>query len=229
MRGFVVFVLMIFSAVAGRAGPWPREVDRTFLALAMTGQTDSLWAERGLGRGRWLALDGWYNAGSAEWLVGVTYHRAMRDRAGWAMAWSAGVTVGMPETDITLEVPVIRYPSTWQAVVKLRPILSARLGMSLGRPLVRPWPGWVALDLRLDANTLDQRIKADATAGYRPRPRWAVIGQVQTELAKGTRPQLHLASSVVWKASDKVSLELGLRHGLHDRKTQIKLGNWVEF
>ena len=229
MRGFFFAFLLVFWAVSAAAGPWPRDKGRHFVALGTTGQTASLWAERGLGRGRWLALDGWVDRGSGAWQVAATYHKALRDRGRWKLAWSAGLAVGMPDTHITIHIPVVWLPGSWQAVIKYRPTVAARLGFSLGTALARPWPGWASLDLRLDAGPASARIKADGTLGYRLRDRWAVIGQVQVEKAKGERMQLHLAPSVVWRGPGKISLELGLRHGLHDRRTALKLGSWLEF
>lgn len=229
MRGFFMALVVSVWAAAAVAGPWPRDKGLHFLALGTTGNTASLWAERGLGGGRWLALDGWLDRGSGAWLVAATYHRALRDRGAWKLAWSAGVAVGMPATDLTIDIPVVWFPGSWQAVIKYRPTVAARLGLSLGRSLERPWPGWTSLDLRLDAGPTSARIKAEATLGYRLQDRWAVIGQLQMEKARGARAQVHLAPSVVWTARGKVSLELGLRHGLHDRRTQVKLGSWLEF
>lgn len=230
MRGsFLVLLVWVLAAVAAAAGPWPREAGRSFVVLGSTGQVAELWAERGIGGGRWLVLDGWYDRGSGAWQAGLAFHKAMRDRGAWKLAWSAGLAVGMPESEVVFVIPNIWFPSRWEAVVKFRPVVSARAGFSMGRALAKPWPGWAALDLRLEADALGLRAKAGATLGYRPRAQWAVIGQVQAELGQGVRPDLHLAPSVVWQPGRKMSLELGLRHSLRARKTQVKLGSWMEF
>jgi len=199
------------------------------VTVGLTGQTASLWAERGIGQGRWLALDGWYDTRSNSWSIAASYHKAMRDRGGLKLAWFAGVAVGMPDTDLAISVPVIRFPATWQAVVKVRPVISARLGLSLGKALARPWPGWATLDMRIDLSPAGTRAKAEATIGYRPRERLALIGQMQAEAGHGRHPDLHLAGSVVWKAGKRVQMELGLRQNLRGGRPQIKAASWLEF
>lgn len=229
MRGFFVALLVLIWAASAGAGPWPRDKGRSFVTLGTTGQTASLWAERGLGRGRWLALDGWYDTGSGNWSIAASYHKAMQDRGGLKLAWFAGVAVGMPKTDINITVPVIYFPSTWQAVIKIRPVVSARVGLSLGKALARPWPGWATLDMRVDLSPAGTRAKAEATVGYRPRERLALIAQMQADMARGQRPDLHLAGSAVWKAGKRVQMELGLRQNLRGGRPQIKAASWLEF
>ncbi len=222
-------LLFVLWATAAPAGPWPRERGQNFVAISATGQVAGLWAERGLGGGRWLVLDGWVDRRSGEWLLAASHHAALRDRGRWRLAWSAGVAVGMPEAGIGIGIPAAHVASGWQTAGTPRPTVSVRVGGSLGAALVRPWPGWAALDLRLETGAPGARLKAEGTLGYRLRPRLTAIGQVQAELARGAPAQIHLAPSAVWQPGGRVGLELGLRHGLHDRRTQLKLGSWLEF
>ena len=223
-----LIVLLLFWPLAVLAGPWPRDKGETFLAFSITGDTVSVWAERGLGRGRWLVFDA-RRGPDGDWDGAIRLHRAMRDRGAWKLAWSLGLSVGMPQRDVVIDLPPVRWPGKAVVTVKLEPLVTAQAGFSLGRGLERPWPGWFAMDLTTDlAGGGRSRLRADATLGYRPRPDWTAMVQLHASAGRG-KPQLALAPSVVWQARKGLSLQAGLHHDLNGRRTVAKLGSWLTF
>lgn len=224
----VVFVLVLLWPVWALAGPWPRAAGETFVSVSAIGHSGSVWVEHGLGRGRWLVFEGRF-AGVGDWEGAVRFHRAMRDRGAWKLAWSLGASVGMPQRDVVIDLPPVWWPGKTVVTVKLEPLVTAQAGFSLGRGLERPWPGWLALDLTADvAGGGWSRLRADATLGYRPRPGWMAMMQLHASAGRG-KPQAALAPSVVWQAGKVLSLQAGLHHDLRGRRTVARLGSWVTF
>lgn len=220
----VLFVLLMLWPLMAVAGPWPREAGRNFLAVSATGKTGSVWAERGLSRGRWLVFDGradW----EGGWAGAVRLHKAMADRGGWKLAWALGLAVEMPQTDIVIDLPPFWWPGRTDITVRIEPMVAVQAGISLGRGLPR---GWLALDLLAEAGSGGYRMKADATVGYRPHDRWTVMLQGHARVGMG-RPSLALAPSVVWQAGRRVKLQAGVHHDLRGRKSVAKLATWLEF
>lgn len=223
-----VFLLMLLWPVWGQAGPWPRAAGETFLSLSVTGRSGSAWLEHGLGRGRWLVAEGRF-AGIGDWRGALRFHKAMRDRGAWKLAWSLGVSVGMPLRDVVIDLPPVWWPGKTVVTVKLEPLATAQAGFSLGRGLDRPWPGWFVLDMTADlAGGGWSELRADATLGFRPAQHWTAMMQVHATAGRG-RPQVALAPSVVWQASKGLAVQAGLHHNLRGRRTEAKLGTWVTF
>lgn len=232
MRGFVVLAGLLLALPAG-ASPWPREAGRHFMAsttlVSARGTTNSLWFERGTGPGRWFVAEGRLAPGLRAWAVGISWHRALPDRGDWKLAWSFGVQLEMADSGLAIDLTPPPFPG--QRVVRIRylPMASARFGVSMGRGLQHPWPGWASLDLQLDLNIVAPRLQAEATLGYRPSERLAVILQAQTQIRHDTAPGLALSSSVVWRWRPGLRLEVGLRHDLRGGRSALKLGSWFEF
>jgi hypothetical protein len=223
-----VFLLVLVWPVWALAGPWPRAAGETFVSVAAIGRSGSVWVERGLQHGRWLVFDGRIGR-DGDWEGAVRLHRAMQDRGAWKLAWSLGLSVGMPQRDIVIDLPPVWWPGKTEVTVRLEPLVTAQAGLSLGRGLDRPWPGWLALDLTADvAGGGWSRLRADATLGFRPAPRWMAMMQVHVAAGRG-KPQVTLAPSVVWQASKALSLQAGLHHDLRGRRTVARLGSWMTF
>lgn len=232
LRGGLVLLMMLWMALPALAGPWPREAGRQFIANSVTlsrgHMASQMWVEHGLGRGRWIVAELGHDSASG-WSGGIGLHRALPDLGRWKAAWSVGLGLAMPQGEVVIDLPPLWFPARREVEVKIRPLAALRLGLSLGRALETPWPGWAALDLRLDLNAAEPRWKADATLGYRPTERLALIFQMQAEARRGGTPHLALAPSVVWRGGTRMSVEIGLRQGLTGGARQIRLGTWLDF
>jgi len=222
----LVFLLM-FWPLAVTAGPWPRTQGAHFVSASVTGDTASLWAERGFSRGRWLVAEASLDRTGA-WGAALRWHQALRDRGRLKLAWSLGLSVGMPQTDVVIDLPPVWWPGRTEVTVRIEPVIAVQAGLSAGLGLARPWPGWLALDLMAEAGPQRKRLKADVTLGYRPAERWMVLMQAHGQVGNGP-PGLALAPSVVWQVRRGVRVQAGVHHDLRGRKSVARLGSWLEF
>ncbi|MDP2087272.1 MAG: hypothetical protein Q8K20_18915 [Gemmobacter sp.] len=227
MRALWALVVVMLWPVMAAPGPWPRDAGARFLSVSSTGDTGSVWFEQGLGRARWIVAEGRVSR-AGDWDVALRYHRAMADRAGLKLAWSLGLSVGMPLTDVVIDLPPVWWPGRTEVIVRIDPVVAVQAGLSAGVGLVRPWPGWLALDLMAEAGPQRKRLKADATLGFRPRDRWMLLLQAHGRVGNGP-PGLALASSIVWQVGRGTRLQAGLHHDLRGGRTVAKFGNWLEF
>lgn len=223
----VLLFLMLLWPLAAGAGPWPRDAGEHFLSASVTGDTAALWFERGFSRGRWVVAEARLDRDGA-WAGALRFNKALRDRGRWRLAWSLGVSVGMPQSDIVIDLPPVWWPGRTEVIVKIRPRAALQAGISLGTGLERPWPGWAALDLMAEAGPATRVLRAEATLGLRPGARWMVMVQGHATLGDGP-PALALAPSVVWQMRPGVQLQSGVHHDLRGRRTGVKLASWFRF
>ncbi|MFN3646621.1 MAG: hypothetical protein ACK4S2_08910 [Gemmobacter sp.] len=223
----VLLVLLLVWPLAVAAGPWPRAAGERFVSLSAAGQTGSAWFEQGLGRGRWLVAEAQASR-AGDWALALRLHRALPEQGSWRLAWSLGLSVAMPPSDLTIDLPPVWWPGRTEVTVTLRPVVAAQAGLSLGRGVGGRWPGWLAFDLVAEAGPQRKRLKADATLGLAPSDRWTLMLQAHARLGTGP-PALALAPSVVWQARRGLRLQAGLHHDLRARKARLQLATWAEF
>lgn len=221
-----LFALLL--AVSAEAGPWPRDKGQALLIFTVDDEGGAVWGEYGLGDGRWISAEARYGFDHAYSGM-IAYNRALPDWGKWKRAWHLGIKVAMPAMDIDLDWYPIYWPSRREVVIKWRPIITPRLGLSLGRGLERPWPGWASAEIWYEHNSRGNSLKADLTLGYRPRARLMTYVQLQSSYSQREGADFYLAPSVTWKIRDSLSLEFGLRQGLISSHTGAKLGTWLEF
>ena len=69
-----------------------------------------------------------------------------------------------------------------------------------------------------------------ATLGLRPADGVATILQLQREAAGAEEAALHLAPSLVYRATEGTELEVGLRRGIGGpAEDSLRLGTWFSF
>jgi len=210
-----ILLLILLLPPAAHAGPWPRAPGSSFMALARHDDTGSIWIEHGLDDDRWLSFEIMHADGLPT--LGVSLHKvlhlAMAERLGLRTATSLGLRLDRPH-------------DRWAGHVSL--------GLSVGRAISWPWPGWGALDLRHDQGLFRQRLKADLTLGLRPWQDWVVIVQWQHDhqILLHTREHQrsrHLQSGLLWDITPRLSLEIGMRQDLRHGGGSARIGTWIRF
>ena len=220
--------LAILSPVTGSAGPWPRDKGAHFLSVSATGRTVSVWVERGLGRGYTLLFDARRDE-NGGWGGALRLQGTLRQRGRWVMAWSVGVALDMPTSETTIDLRPVPWPGQREIRITWRPGVALQLGLGAGRSLSRPWPGWLALDLRATLGRDGwRRLQAEGTLGLQMTHRWGVMIQTFAEAGRG-RPQLALSPSVIVRVSPSLRLNAGVHHDLRNRQTKARLSTWLEF
>jgi hypothetical protein len=206
---FLLCLLLAALAPPVAAGPWAREAGAVFVVATLedkpAGAEAGLYAELGLGSG-----------------------------------WTAGADLGLPEDGIEAARGFLFLGRSFGSG-------PARLGLELGagwaddgggraalwRPAVSfgqgfggELPGWATLTLSREGS----RDKAVATLGLRPADGVATILQLQREAAGAEEAALHLAPSLVYRATEGTELEVGLRRGIGGpAEDSLRLGTWFSF
>lgn len=218
MRMLVVANLMLWLAVQGQAGPWPRAEGETFLAASLEApliQGDgafSLYAEHGWTDRLTLGLD--MGATRQEMQKTVVFARLPFGQAPGGMRLAVELGVGLVRDQ-----PV------------LRPGLSFGRGFSLsGRP------GWITLDTRavifqdMLHGDYDADFEADITFGIETWRKTRAILQLQAGRPAHGDEYLNLAPSWVIPAAPGRHLEIGVTAGiLHKAPLSAKIALWHSF
>jgi hypothetical protein len=201
--------LLLATAAPATAGPWAR-AEGDILVIATledkeAGAEAGLYAELGLGTG-----------------------------------WTAGADLGLPEAGIGAARGFVflgRSFGTGPARLGLE--LGAgvatddgarkmlwRPGVSFGQGFGGDLPGWASLALSREGS----RDKAVATLGLRPAEGLATIVQLQREASGSDAAALHLAPSIVYRATPGAEVEVGLRRGIGGPAgDSLRLGTWFSF
>lgn len=224
----VVAVAALLLAAPAKAGPWPRAKGDALLIFSVDDEGGAVWGEYGLGNGRWISAEARYGFDHAYSGM-IAYNRALPDWGRWKAAWHLGVKVAMPALDVDLDWYPIYWPSRREVVIKWRPIITPRLGLSLGRSVERPWPGWASAEIWYEHSARGNSLKADMTLGYRPRPRLMTYVQLQSIYSQRKGTEAYIAPAVTWQLRDRFAVEFGLRQGLTSAHTGAKISTWLEF
>ncbi|WP_424927013.1 hypothetical protein [Amaricoccus tamworthensis] len=225
-----LLLLMLTLPAMATAGAWPREHRSAFVSLSTNFSTaarsldgmlvdlrnvTSLYAEYGLTPKLTVGAEASKGSGdSEEGAVGLVFARYPIWTSEGGHRFAAGFGIGLrEETD---------FPTQW----RFRP------GLAWGYGFESRWGGgWLGVDAsyerRIPSNTYV--IKADFTAGIRPRDRWMAIFQVQSS-REDAGTIVKLAPSVVREISERTSLQLGATAGVKgDDTLGVKLGVWFRF
>jgi hypothetical protein len=211
----VLFALVTLFALPAAAGPWPREKGEGFVSLSTSGGAIGLWAEYGLGRGKWLVLDA-MRGGDGHLRAQIGWHRAT-GKTDARHRFAFGFALGAELTPLGEAIPYASTNASW------------------GMGVQRPFNGWLSFDLDSRAGmsvqtlVLYQVTKANLTLGATFGDRLKGIVQLQ---ARHQDPvfEMHLAPSIVYEWRKGMHVELGLRQDLMGQGGQeVKLGSWFRF
>lgn len=233
MIRIALFVMLSLLPIAGQAGPWPREVGQTFLALTTERDRDdtryhSLYAEYGLAPRTTLGVElGQADPGDASAMIWV--QRALDDgqgslrlamQGGIGMTRRDGLTLGVLQSAVSVG---RGFDSRWGGGW-LQAQLLAR--MTVAQPEGRTQaPSFVAGFL-----TAGRVVKADLTVGLRPREGMMVVNSLWLEDRDDAVFSARLASSVAFQLRGPVQVELGMVQPLTgDALPAVRLGTWIAF
>lgn len=228
IRPLLILMMMLAPAMAA-AGPWPREVGRTFLSMTVERDVEgssytSLYAEYGLAPRLTLGADlGRTDLGEASAVIWA--QRALDDGTG-PNRFSLATGLGAIRRD-----------------GRFHPVAQGSLGWGRGFAN-RMGEGWMSAQVQVrvtggmdpEASTgsafriTDSTLKTDLTLGLRPTDRLMVINSLWLEAPREGRGTAKLASSVVMDPGGPIKVELGLVQPLHGpAERAVRLGGWLEF
>ena len=229
MIRLVLFLALMLPA-AVQAGPWPREVGRTFLSLSgernrADSSYASVYAEYGLMPRTTLGME-LGRADQAETSAILWLQRALDDGQGpnrFAMQSGAGV---IQRDDLAL--PVVQGALSWGRGFDRGWITAQVLAKMTGSapdPRAPMRPSFAASFL-----TAERVIKTDVTLGLRPRDGLMVINSLWLEHPQDEEHSARLMSSLVFDVPGPVKVELGMVNPLSGPSEQaVRLGTWLEF
>ena len=226
----LVLLLALIMPIGVQAGPWPREVGRTFLSLSgERNRADSTYAsayaEYGLTPRTTLGVE-LGRADQAETSAILWLQRALDDGQGpnrFAMQSGVGV---IRRDAYTL--PVVQGALSWGRGFDKGWITAQALAKMTGsapdtRAPVRP--SFAASFL-----TAERVVKTDVTVGLRPRDGLMVINSLWLEHPQDEGYSARLMSSVVFNVPGPVQVELGMVNPLSGPAEQaVRLGTWLDF
>ncbi len=196
------------------AGPWPREVGKTFLSLSWerdlmrdTGYA-ALYAEYGLTKRFTLGLDVGADPDGLSKAIAFARMPFARSPGGMRLALEIG-------TGVTDDRPVIR------------PALSFGRGLSMAER-----SGWLTLDIRATVfqDTFDAAWDSDLTLGLKATARGKAIVQLQTGQPAAGDAYIKLGSSWVIEGQPGRHIEFGVVTGLKNSDAlAAKIALWHEF
>ncbi len=231
MRLAMILMLLLWPSLSV-AGAWPREKGGVFLSFSTTtrpsAQThatqidelahsaeNSLYAEYGLTPRITLGFDGMMTDSTSYGQALIFARVALGDQAArnrYAASFGVGQFI-----DTVIDTDHLEAEHT----------TLTRLGLHYGRGLAR---GWIGADAYATQKSDGTSLKLDATWGLKPWDRWMFIAQVQAGQPAEGDSYANFAPSVVWKMTDRVSLEVGLVQPLQgEGEPALKLGSWTEF
>jgi hypothetical protein len=213
------------------AGAWPREKGKTFVSVSQTMTTGArtaleavqdvrsytaLYAEYGLTEKTTLGFDAGLAQGNQDhassWLA-LVRRPVWTSEGGHRFA----VDLGLGQLD----------EPEWGRQLRVRP------GLAWGKGFESRWGGgWLGLEASAAyrVKSQDFGLKADFTAGIRPRDRWMLIFQVQSSRTAGDDPIVRIVPSVVRRFGDHVHLQLGFIGSVAgDDAMGVKFGTWLDF
>ena len=226
----LVLLLALIMPIGVQAGPWPREVGRTFLSLSgERNRADSTYAsayaEYGLTPRTTLGME-LGRADQAETSAILWLQRALDDGQGpnrFAMQSGAGV---IRRGDDTL--PVVQGALSWGRGFDkgwLSAQVLAKVTGSAPDPRAPVRPSFAASFL-----TAARVVKTDVTLGLRPRDGLMVINSLWLEHRQDEDASARLMSSVVFDVPGPVQVELGMVNPLSGPAEQaVRLGTWLDF
>ncbi|WP_405403316.1 hypothetical protein [Paracoccus sp. Ld10] len=226
----LVLLLVLIVPVGVHAGPWPREVGRTFVSLSgeynrANNSYASLYAEYGLTPRTTLGME-LGRADQAETSAILWLQRALDDGQGSnRFAMQSGVGVIRRDADT---LPVVQGALSWGRGFSRGWVTAQVLAKMTGSapdPRMTERPSFAASFL-----TPERVIKTDLTVGLRPRDGLMVINSLWLEHRQDEDSSARLMSSLVFDVPGPVQVELGMVNPLSGPAEQaVRLGTWLEF
>ena len=214
----IVTLLLAAQAGGALAGAWPRGEDNVFVSFGgdatrpagdETTFDPSLYVEWGITPRLTLGFDG-FATGDGQSANGFVFLRYPFDDGEGAnrFAWSVGVGPALSNGG--------------------DPVTALRVGLNWGRGLDN---GWLALDtqavLRSDFDKIET--KAEFTWGRELAENWTGIVTFQVGTGSTGDAYSKITPSVVWAASDRLSLRAGVTQNLDGGPVSLTLQTWLSF
>ena len=213
-------ILVLLSASASSAGPWPEETRGTFLSVTEdftdggTRGTTSIFVESGGSERFTIGLDSELGETDDDWSAYAFVRQPLSSRSSRdRVAIAAGV--GARQTPDGTE-PLIVLGGAW------------------GRDVDNGFSGWLSLEgsAFYGANSRETELQGDATIAVEPLDRIALVSELSIKGVPGSTDgsATELTSSIVSTISDSTRIEFGATLDLSgDEPTGIRFGTWLEF
>lgn len=232
MIRLALLLVMICPAIA-TAGPWPREVGRTFLSATV---------ERNRVGNSYASVYGEYGL-TPRTTLGTELGRADQGETSAILWVQRALDGGQGPNRVVMQAGA----GAIRRAGDTRPVLQSAL--SWGRGFDRWGGGWMTAQLlaKMTGGDPDPRapsepsfatsfltakrvIKTDLTLGLRPRKGLMVINNLWLEDRQDEAFSAKLASSLVFDIPGPAQVELGLVQPVQgDAERAIRLGSWIEF
>ncbi len=225
MRMIAAVLVWFGLALAGQAGPWPRDRGDGFIALTADGTRRQIYAEYGIGFDLTLGIEVTQIRGHAYPVIAGFVRRPLwQGRGGWILSM-----------ENWLESRESLAARSWAHMAGTRE-LAARLGLSLGRGFESRWgAGWMVLDLQVERVLTEDWIaarhsaKLDATLGLQQSDALKLMVQAQGWMRQGGRPQLRIETAAAYRLGPAHLVAAPSVGVVGPRDPRFKLGLWLEF